>query len=363
MQFKSRVIFFVYGTIFWASEPLQLLVEAHLLGHKAGKLSGDVHYSFSNLLVSLLTDYVAGQSFDTVRENILDFMSKLQSEGMKIFFNHPLLLLSQIMVLKEGLHMSNVAHVDNMPKEGDILADVAAGLSIFVMGSTQILTRACLFRKLDDVSFNIDVSGELRRGNHQLEPFLLFGIFFEGLASFLLARQSTGEVESANMIERGHSVLAKMKCWSEHSLWNWENKVLLLEAESMFTNGDFERAGPLYDSAIRSAREHKFIHEEAIASDLAGTYHYERGLREKSYSYLVHSVACYEKWGAHAVSRRVETDIRGYFGNDIDQLNTNADSSLEFLFASSQGSEKKRQQSSISRTHLYSATSSMACYP
>ena len=52
-----------------------------------------------------------------------------------------------------------------------------------------------------------------------------------------------------------------------------EQNVMLLEAESMFTNGDFDRAGPLYDSAIRSAREHKFIHEEAIASELAGTFY------------------------------------------------------------------------------------------
>ena len=326
-----------------------MLVEAHLHGNKAAQLSGDIHYGINNLLMVLVTDYVAGQSLDIVRENILDFISMLQMQGVKIFFKYPLLLLSQIMVLKEGLHMSNVAHVDNLPTEIETTDDPDAGPSIFAQSKMHRLTRALLFRKLDDASLNIDVSGAVADSYHQLNPLLLFGIFFEGLASFLLARhsrnklESDNDIESANMIERGHSVLAKMKCWSEHSLWNWENKMLLLQAESFYTNGDFDRAGPLYDSAIRSAREHKFVHEEAIASDLAGTYYYERGLREKSYSYLVHSVACYEKWGAHAVARRVETDIRGYFGNEIDQLESIADSSLELLFASSEGSIKKRQ--------------------
>ena len=325
------------------------LVEAHLLGNKAGQLSGDVHYEINNLLTALVTDYVAGQRLDIVRTNILDFISKLQMQGLKIFSKYTILVLSQIMVLKDGLHMSNVAHVDNLPTEIETTDDPNSGPTIFAQSKIHRLTRALLFRKLDDVSLNIDVSGAVSDNYHQLNPLLLFGFFFEGLASFLLARHSRNQlelssnIESANIIERGHSVLAKMKCWSEHSLWNWENKMLLLEAESLFTNGDFDRAGPLYDSAIRSARGHKFIHEEAIASELAGTYYYERGFHQKSNSYLVHSAACYEKWGAHAVARRVEADIRGYFGGDIDRLESIADSSLEFLFASSEGSIKKRQ--------------------
>ena len=331
---------------------MQIIVEAHVHGHKAAQLSGDIHYGISNLLMALVTDYVAGQSLDIVRENILDFISMLQRQGVKLFFRMALLLLSQIMVLKEGLHMSGVAHVDNMLSEAEIITDASPGLKgpmVFIHIKLLHLARAFLFRQQDDASLNIDISGELDKYSHQINTHVLFGFLFEGLTSFRLARE-TSDDESAKWIGRGRSVLAKMKCWSEHSLWNWENKMLLLEAESLFTNGDFDRAGPLYDSAIRSAREHKFIHEEAIASELAGTYHYERGFHQKSYSYLVHSVACYEKWGAHAVVRRVKTDIRGYFGGDIDRLEPNAiaDSLMEFPFASSQGSEKKRQHIDVS---------------
>lgn len=119
--------------------------------------------------------------------------------------------------------------------------------------------------------------------------------------------------------------------------------MLLLDAESEFTNGEFDRAGSLYDCAIQSAREHKFVHEEAIASELAGAFYHERGLHQKSFSCLVHSVKCYEMWGAFAVARRVQNDIRGYFGDDIDQYEPGADNRLESLLASIKGSEKKRQ--------------------
>lgn len=288
-----------------------------MLGHKAGQQSGDVLYAFNNLLNAIYDDYFLGRSFDVVQKNIRNFLWKLHCQGLKIFFKLAILLLSQIMVLKEGLHMSDVAHVDNMPSEGEILADASSGPSISAYGKIHHLSRSFLFRQIDDTLLHIDISGAVTESHHQLNPHYLMGYFFEGLASFQLARR-TGSNKSSTWIKRGQSVLAKMQCWSEHSLWNWMNKMLLLEAETMSLSGEFDRAGPLYDSAIQSARDHNFIHEEAIASELAGTFYYERGLRQKSYSCLMHSVKCYEKWGADAIARRVKSYIQGNFCTDAD---------------------------------------------
>jgi hypothetical protein len=343
LQYKSSVICFVYDRILWALEPLQLLVEAHMRGHKAGQQSGDIVFTFKNLALAIIVDYFAGQNLDMVLSYVIDFLSKLEIYGLQMFSKNPTLLLSQVMVLKEGLSMSSVAHVENMPSEEKILSDARSGPSVFAHGKLHHLTRAFLFRQMDDVSrqhFNtFQIEAE---SFNQLNPNFLFGYFFEGLASFQFARQSSDE-ESAKWIEKGQLVLGKILSRKEHSQWNWENKVLLLEAENMYTKGYVDRAGPLYDDAIRSAREHKFIHEEAIASELAGIFYYEKGFRQKSYSYLFHSVKSYEKWGAHAVARRVETDMRGYFGTDIDQLKSSADTSLGDILAPCQGYEKKRQ--------------------
>ena len=124
--------------------------------------------------------------------------------------------------------------------------------------------------------------------------------------------------------------------------------MLLLDAERLFTIGEFNKAGSIYDNAIRSAREHKFVHEEAIASELAGVFYHERDLLKKSVSYLAHSVGCYEKWGAHAVARRVKAIMQGYVDTNVDEIVSSAgagdDKSLEYLFESNQVSQKKRPQ-------------------
>ena len=257
-----------------------------------------------------------------------------------MFLKITTLLLSHITALKDEMPISATSVLHNMPSEDEILTDANSGPSALAHGKLLHLTRAFLFRRVSDASSNIDISGPVDKSYHQLNPQFLMGYFFEGLTSFLLARRSSGDT-STKWIDRGDSMLTRMRSWSEHSKWNWENEMLLLEAESMYTKGEFDRAESLFDSAIRSAHEHKFIHEEAIASELAGMFYQEIGNHQKSYLYLAHSHKCYEKWGAQAVARRVGLVIRNRFGPDICQLETGAVASLEHLFASSQG--KKRQ--------------------
>ena len=192
-------------------------MEAHLLGHKAGQLTGDIVFALHNLILAILTDYVAGKSLDTVQKNAMDFVSVLNRHGLKIFFKNTVLLLSQISVLSKG---PDAAQVDSMPSEGEILSDASSGPSIAAYGKLHHLTRAFLFRQMCDASLHVDISGAVAESHHQLSSHYLMGYFFEGLASFQLARQ-TSSSESANWIERGHSVLATIRFWSEHSRWNW----------------------------------------------------------------------------------------------------------------------------------------------
>ena len=140
IQYKSSVICFVYDRIIFISEPFQLIANAHLLGHRCGQQSGDFLYALTNQILAIKSDYAAGHNLDKVQKNTLEFLSVLQGHGLKIFRNFPLFLLSQIMVLKEGLHMAGVAHVDNMPQEGQILASANPGSNVSLYGKIHHLT-------------------------------------------------------------------------------------------------------------------------------------------------------------------------------------------------------------------------------
>ena len=118
--------------------------------------------------------------------------------------------------------------------------------------------------------------------------------------------------------------------------------MLLLEAEKMHNLGDFDGAASFYERSIQSARKHKFIHEEAIASELAGLCYLERGLHEKSLKFSLHSIWSYKRWGAMAVAKRIETFIVSKYGSEAIQVVPSQDM-FGCLFESSGDTSKKRQ--------------------
>ena len=120
--------------------------------------------------------------------------------------------------------------------------------------------------------------------------------------------------------------------------------MVLLEAEKMYTMGNIDQASLFYERAICLAHEHKFINDEAIASELAGVFFCERGLSVAAEALLLHSVQCYKTWGALAVARRVETYIANKYGTDSVQQKLNYDFVLASVLASHDDSSKKRKE-------------------
>ena len=221
---KSAVFALVYYLILWASDPLQSIIEAHEVGRKVGQQIGDFLFSSMNWTMSITTSYLAGVSLDKVETNMEDHLLTMLNRNSRNFVGGSTLLFHQTRVLKEGLHALDAKPSNNILSEGEILQQHSSETGPLFQTTYKIhqLVRAYLFRRLDGLqSLDIvDISDVVKRHKHHLHPFLLFGIFFEGLASFFLARQTTRDSERSRWIEKGEKVLTKMKYWSEHSSWN-----------------------------------------------------------------------------------------------------------------------------------------------
>ena len=135
--------------------------------------------------------------------------------------------------------------------------------------------------------------------------------------SYMISKQRLPITGEDHYLVRGQNALNKIREWATHSEWNFKNKLLLVEAELCNTQKDYDKAASLYEASVKAAKMHKFIHEEAIASECAGIFFSERGLRQKSLSYFKHSSECYKEWGALAVVNRVEDMIQNEFGSDL----------------------------------------------
>jgi len=120
--------------------------------------------------------------------------------------------------------------------------------------------------------------------------------FYGSLA--LLQTISDGHCQLDNATEILENYKEKLSCWSEHGPMNFRHKYDLVEAEKARIAGRIIEAEAYYEKAIKGAGENKYIHEEALAYELAAEFYYHRDMMRFARIYMQEAHNCYTLWGA-----------------------------------------------------------------
>ena len=121
---------------------------------------------------------------------------------------------------------------------------------------------------------------------------------YQSLALLALCNQgSEGEKEEIlTRVNDNQETLEKLACSAPP---NYRHKHHLVEAERMrVLDGNPDTIMHHYDQAIALARKSGFIHEEALADELAARYLLNQGQSDAARSYLRSALEKYEAWGA-----------------------------------------------------------------
>ena len=98
---------------------------------------------------------------------------------------------------------------------------------------------------------------------------------------------------------------------------NYLHKYHLVEAERMrVLDGEPDAIMYHYDQAIALARESEFIHEEALANELAARYLLNQGQNDAARSYLRSAMEQYEAWGAKRKVAHLKSRYPGLIADD-----------------------------------------------
>src|SRR4029077_13829668 len=87
---------------------------------------------------------------------------------------------------------------------------------------------------------------------------------------------------------------------------NFENRAALVSAEIARIEGRALDAMDLYEQAIRSARANGFVHNEALANELAARFYRARGFEKIAHAYLRDARYLYLRWGAAGKVRQLD---------------------------------------------------------
>jgi PAS domain S-box-containing protein len=98
----------------------------------------------------------------------------------------------------------------------------------------------------------------------------------------------------------------QFEVWAANCPDNFENRAALVGAEIARIEGRELDAERLYEHAIRSARANSFIHNEALANELASRFYATRGFEKIARLYLQDARSGYLRWGADGKVRQLE---------------------------------------------------------
>jgi len=90
----------------------------------------------------------------------------------------------------------------------------------------------------------------------------------------------------------------QLEIWAENCPENFEDRAVLVGAEIARIEGRDLDAMRLYEKAIRSAHVNGFIHNEAVAYEVAARFYAARGFDNFADAYLREARYCYLRWGA-----------------------------------------------------------------
>ncbi len=176
------------------------------------------------------------------------------------------------------------------------------------------LILALLFEKYDDAGENAalaDKYGDGGVGNPMHPPFFFY-------KAILLLEKCPLEArsEQKKFLRQIDSCRKKLKKWSHWAPMTYRHKWYLVEALYWAQHKNDLQAMHCFDRAIELADENRFIHEKAIANELAAKYYLKQSKLKIARTYLCDARHAYTEWGARAKVTHLDLKYEFLLGAD-----------------------------------------------
>ena len=159
------------------------------------------------------------------------------------------------------------------------------------------------------------------------------------------------ESEQQKFLEKVTANQEKMQHWANHAPMNFLHKFYLVEAEKNSVLGKKMEAMELFDLAIAGAKENEYLHEEALANELAAKFYLKWGRQKIAKAYLDDAYYGYIRWGAKAKVKDLQKRYSQLLNHIVLQEETNNTNQITSL-------SKAKQRSDVSNHKTISGTNS-----
>lgn len=305
-----------YSSIFSNTQPLQSVIPPLQRGYQAGRMTGRIEMGFTCARLVALRHLNCGTRLDIAAREVETYVREMRASGHHTLYLTMPCLQAMLNLMDEECADPSTLNGKTMTEEdflltlGSLLTGSVANFTLaFHFLRMQLAYLFCDFVKAATIASElVELTKERQLRAHSAADETLY----MGLVAVLMAATAVplspggadgDSKESIDWQAIVYKSLDDLSLRRKHSTWNFESKVCLLSAEiSFYLKKDKDKAGHLYDEAIKAAEEHKFINECALASERASYFYLQTGDPATAQKYLDRAAKFYRKWGA---SRKV----------------------------------------------------------
>lgn len=316
-------------------EPLDNVLTSLLDGYKYGFEDGDFEFAGHCARSYVFILFCSGKELNDIENKVETFRKVVSSFKQKTALNYLEMLGQMIFNLKSETENILILSGEIYNEEGMLPIHLQENERRAIAVVYVYKYMLCYY--FEDYNRAVDLLEKAEEyldsvfGNYEAALFHLYNALAR-----LAIYSSVEKDKQKQYLRKINSSSRKIKKWTKHCPWNFQNKFYLIEAERARVFGQDSKAMEYYNKSIELAKENGFIQEEAMANELAGKFYLERKLAQVGEVYLRNAHYCYFKWGAQNKAKAMELKYPDLFSsksevNFITSKSTSSTNSAEAL--------------------------------
>jgi len=303
-QLKTKIIHAFNSFIRYKKEHAKETLQPLLANYQTGLETGDIEFASFSINTYCCYSYFTGKQLEELEEEMALYsyaIARLKLENA-VSWNH---LFWQVILNLRGRAIDSCrligeAYDENVELERYQQANDRYG--IYQIYFNRFILHY-LFQEYTVAVNYAEIAEQYLDGATSL---LVIPIFFcyDSLARLALYPNLPSS-EQAIVLAKVSANQQKMQNWAFHAPMNFQHKYDLIEAEKARILGQLN-AIEWYEKAIAGAKENEYLHEEALAYELAAKFYLERGMAKFAQTYLKEAHYRYQQWGAVAKVKHLE---------------------------------------------------------
>jgi len=289
-------------------EHWQDTLEPLKLAYQKGLETGDLEFAARTISVYFTHAYLLGKELSTLEKEIDSYNTVVNQLKQGTSFNRNSIYRQAILNLancpKNPWHLDGKAYKEKVSLP---LHQKTNDRNLIFHFYFNKLILCYLFREYAMAVENADLAEQYLDG--VTSSIVIIPLYFYGSLARLAIYESVNSSERNSLLKKVKFNQKKIKKWADFGPMNCLHKFYLVEAEQQRLLGQSDSAAKLYDRAVELAKEHDYIHELALANELAANFYLSQDRTKFAQVYLQEARYYYLTWGA---TTKVETLDKQY---------------------------------------------------